>query len=370
MKKTLVALAALAAGGAFAQSTVTIFGAVDASYNYATADLAPVVAGGASHNETLQYMGTSQLGSSKLGFQGREDLGGGLFAKFWLEAGLNNDSGAGKATNTNNGTGATATGGLTFQRRSYVGLVGNWGEVQLGRQYVNTFLGVQAAVDPFGTNGPADSTQMMLALAGAGKSKTAVNASNMFGYITPDMSGFSANLQMFMGEQVSGTANPDDGGGYSITGQYAKGPFFGSIGQQNTKYKATGDYTLTAASLSYDFGMAKIVYTYADEKSAAAVAVPEAKNTSNLFGIIFPYGAFNFKGSYITATNNIQGGDKKGELFGVGVDYALSKRSILYATYGSIKNHDGGSVYGAGVIGALAADGGTTNLAIGMYHAF
>ena len=80
MKKTLVALAALAATGAFAQSTVSIWGAVDASYNYASADLA-------AGNQTKSFMGNSQLGSSKLGFSGLEDLGGGLKAKFWLEAG-------------------------------------------------------------------------------------------------------------------------------------------------------------------------------------------------------------------------------------------------------------------------------------------
>jgi len=162
---------------------VSIWGAVDASYNYASADLA-------SGNQTKSFMGNSQLGSSKLGFSGLEDLGGGLKAEFWLEAGLANDSGAGKGTNTNNQASGAAVAvagaqGIVFQRRSYVGLVGNFGELKLGREYVNTFIGVQGAVDPFGTNGPADSTQMMLLLGAASKVATITNASNMITYITP-----------------------------------------------------------------------------------------------------------------------------------------------------------------------------------------
>jgi len=370
MKKTLVALAALAATGAFAQSTVSIWGAVDASYNYASADLA-------SGNQTKSFMGNSQLGSSKLGFSGLEDLGGGLKAEFWLEAGLANDSGAGKGTNTNNQASGAAVAvagaqGIVFQRRSYVGLVGNFGELKLGREYVNTFIGVQGAVDPFGTNGPADSTQMMLLLGAASKVATITNASNMITYITPDMSGFSANVQYFMGENTSGAANSDDGNGYSVTGQYAKGPIFVSLGQQQTKYASTaaiGDYTLRSLSASYDFGAAKVVYTYAHEEMALTGATP--KNDSNLIGVIVPFGAANFKASYIRATNNIATvADATGELFGLGVDYNLSKRTIAYATYANVKNSDGGNLYSTGGVGAVVANGSSNNLAVGIYHKF
>ncbi len=373
MKKTLVALAALAATGAFAQSTVSIWGTVDASYNYASADLA-------SGNQTKSFMGNSQLGSSKLGFSGLEDLGGGLKGKFWLEAGLANDNGAGKGTNTNNqASGAAAPNaipgsqGIVFQRRAYVGLVGNFGELKLGREYVNTFLGVQAAVDPYGTNGPADSTQLMLTLGAKVGAATITNASNMITYITPDFSGFSANVQYFMGENTSGAANSDDGNGYSATAQYSNGPIFVSLGQQQTKYASTaalGDYTLRSLSASYNFGMAKVVYTYAHEEVARLADTP--KNDSNLIGVIVPFGAFNFKADYIRATNSYVAGaaDATGELFGLGVDYALSKRSKVYATYANVKNSDGGNLYSTGGVGTLAANGSSNNLAVGIFHTF
>jgi predicted porin len=372
MKKSLVALAALAVvGAASAQSSVSIWGAVDASYNYATADLA-------SGSQSKSFLGNSQLGSSKLGFSGLEDLGGGMKAKFWLEAGLANDFGGGKGSNSNNqasGAAISAAGGqgIVFQRRSYVGLVGNFGEVQLGRQYVNTFLGVQAAVDPFGTNGPADSTNMMLALGAGAGVRTITNASNMITYITPDMGGFSGNAQMFMGENTSGAANSDDGGGYSLTGQYSNGPLFVSLGQQQTKYASTaalGDYTLRSLSASYDFGVAKLVYTNAHEEVAVIGATP--KNDSNLIGVIVPFGAANFKASYIRATNNANSTltDVSGEQFGLGVDYAMSKRTSLYATYATVKNSDGGNGYSTGGVGTLTANGTSSNLAIGIYTKF
>ena len=93
MKKSLIALAVMAAAGAAsAQSSVTLFGIVDANYNYVKGD-------GNGHVSRLTDSGYN---SSRLGFRGTEDLGGGMSASFWLEAGLNNDNGTGDSTNVNN----------------------------------------------------------------------------------------------------------------------------------------------------------------------------------------------------------------------------------------------------------------------------
>ncbi|MFT4243792.1 MAG: porin, partial [Acidovorax sp.] len=101
MKKSLVALAALAVvGAASAQSSVTLFGVVDATYAYGS--------GNVSNKSQLTNSGYN---SSRLGFRGVEDLGGGLSASFWLEAGVNNDNGSGATTSTNNqSTGSTGGG--------------------------------------------------------------------------------------------------------------------------------------------------------------------------------------------------------------------------------------------------------------------
>jgi predicted porin len=88
MKKSLVALAVLAASGAaMAQSSVTLFGVVDAAY---------AVGNGSLTDKT--QLRNSGYNSSRLGFRGVEDLGGGMKASFWLEAGVNNDDGTGSAS--------------------------------------------------------------------------------------------------------------------------------------------------------------------------------------------------------------------------------------------------------------------------------
>ena len=363
MKKTLVALAALAATGAFAQSSVTIYGAVDASYNYASADLA-------TGNQSKSFLGSSQLGSSKLGFKGVEDMGGGLQAVFKLEMGLNNDSGAGKGINTNNqATGATAAGALAFNRYSYVGLAGGFGEVHLGREYNYAFWYGQMVADPFGTNGPADSTQMALRLGTyEGKGLAGLNAGNMVSYITPNMGGILAGGQIFMGGNTSGSATvgSDDGNGYSVFANYTQGPIMASIATSVTRY-ATGDYQLSAGGASYDFGAAKVSYSYTHESVGSAV---EQTNNSHQLGLAVPMGAATLKASYIASTRNAGNGDVGGDLIGLGVDYHLSKRTIAYVTYANVKNRDGGNSYSTGGVGTMAADGTSNNVAVGIYHMF
>src|SRR5690606_31040405 len=109
--------------------------------------------------------------SSRLGFRGTEDLGGGLSASFWLEAALDTDDGEGQATNSNNqasGTGAAVAGrqGLTFNRRSTVSLSGGFGEVRLGRDYVPQFWNL-SVFDPFGTRGVGTNQMLGSIITGA-----------------------------------------------------------------------------------------------------------------------------------------------------------------------------------------------------------
>ena len=59
-----------------------------------------------------------------------------------------------------------------------------------------------------------------------------------------------------------------------------------------------------------------------------------------------------------------------GEQLGLGVDYALSKRTKLYATLANVKNSDGGNLYSTGGVGVLAVNGSSSNLAMGIFHAF
>ena len=415
MKKTLIALAAVAAvGGASAQ--VSIYGTVDAAVTQYS-----------SEGNSKTGLGNSQLGSSKLGFSGVEDLGGGMNAIFKLEGGLANDSGVGKAANNSNqaangGAGSLTsvggTQGLVFGRYAYVGASGGFGEVRLGRDYTNTFLFTVTTYDVFGTNGPADSSALTLNLAARNSVATSGNASNMVGYASPSMGGLRVRLQSFFGENTSSASNAGDGDGYSAQVGYAAGPLSASVGQQQTKGTAkaktdtttcvtvgtpasctapklgavtaatlaqTGNYTQTAVGVSYDFGMAKVMFLSTREELVGAATsgslTATSTNVANMIGLNVPVGAMNYKLSYASASQNsgVAGTkDNTGTLTGLGMDYALSKRTKLYGTYSMVTN-DGGKAYSAAgvngaegttVAGSTPANPSSTGLALGVFHTF
>jgi len=111
---------ALAAGGASAQASATIYGVMDVAVEHVT----EVGASGGGLTRMASLTGTTP---SRLGFRGTEDLGGGLRALYTLEMGFAPDSGV------------LNQGGRAFGRQSFVGLAGPWGSLTLGRQYTMLF---------------------------------------------------------------------------------------------------------------------------------------------------------------------------------------------------------------------------------------
>jgi len=119
MKKSLIALAVLAASGtAMAQSNVTLYGLADVWFGSSKFE----VTGEGSVRQTKVDSGG--LNTSRWGMKGSEDLGGGLKANFQLEQGFDLSTGA-------------AQSGKTFNRQAWVGLSGGFGEVQLGKVWTS-----------------------------------------------------------------------------------------------------------------------------------------------------------------------------------------------------------------------------------------
>ena len=164
MKKSLLALAVLGAfaGVASAQSSVNLSGTIDLNARYVKND-------GSDSRLSLSQDG---INSSELRFRGVEDLGGGLKAAFFLVSGVNADTGTSNAK--------------FWNRKATIGLMGNWGEVRLGRDYTPHFWNY-TFYDPFGTQGVASN----LALTGSTGGSTTVRASNTIGYLSPNFGGFS-----------------------------------------------------------------------------------------------------------------------------------------------------------------------------------
>jgi predicted porin len=308
MKKSLVALAVLAASGAaMAQSSVTLFGVVDAAY---------AVGNGSISDKT--QLRNSGYNSSRLGFRGVEDLGGGMKASFWLEAGVNNDDGTGSASSALNQAQTAAnvgTQGLTFNRRSTVSLEGSMGELRLGRDYTPHFWS-ETAFDPFGTNGVGTN---VAAFKGG---LTGIRASNSIGYLSPSMGGVKLWVQTYMGENASTAAKVGNGNSYRIT--FDQGKFSAAYAGSKTTTAAgvTNDTSNMAAS--YDLGVAKLM---AQSNSTKITGLADLKGS--LIGALVPMAGGTFR---ISSAQSDRAGNKQKQT-SVGFVQPMSKRTDLYATY-------------------------------------
>ncbi|MBP6895364.1 MAG: porin [Gammaproteobacteria bacterium] len=384
MKKSLVALAALAvAGVASAQSSVTLFGIVDASVSGVSnkselvTNPAVLLANPFAYAFLPQSTSVSKTGlnnsansSSRLGFRGVEDLGGGLAASFWLEGALSNDDG-------------TASG-FNFQRRSTVSLSGPFGEVRLGRDYKPTFWNL-TVFDPFGTNG-AGTALVQRAISGStalpGIETSNVRANNSVGYfLPPNLGGFYGQAMYSFSEQtkydnfLQASANNNSRGGRYWGGRfgYANGPLDVAVayGEQiNTSNFAVGTNNLSKnfnVGGSYDFGVAKLFAQYVNVKGTVDYSGgnqplfnPDTKLDGYLLGVTVPVGAGQIKASYGHVKTKVDQSPlvyltnpfftynaPKADQLALGYVHNLSKRTALYATVAYIKNKNGAD-YSAG----------------------
>jgi len=349
MKKTLIALAALAAtaGVAHAQSSVTLYGVVDAyvGYNSTKTTGATTVA-----KVSQGVVGGSGLSSSRWGLRGSEDLGGGLAAVFTLEGGFAIDTGA--LANNGGSTSANSTS-ILFGRTASVGLKGNFGEVRLGRQYT-AYDSLHGATDhiydsnTFATFG---------AIAGTGLQDYSGRVNNSVSYASPVFGGFSGSVVYGFGEDKTATASASNSASLQV--RYTNGPLLVGYAFQREKQQVgsslfsaangPGLTTATAAGTaataadtrkynlfgaSYDFGVAKLVGAYNTAKGNSL------KDKEYQVGVSVPFGAAALAVGYShaksdsrTATVNTNTG-RGYTLLGT---YDLSKRTTLYAGYINLK---------------------------------
>ncbi len=352
MKKSLIALAVLAAAGsASAQSSVTLFGIVDATLAFGRGNVS---------NKT--QLTNSGLNSSRLGFRGTEDLGAGLSASFHLEAGHNNDNGTGAGTNLNNqasGAGAAAAGtqGLMFNRRSTVSLAGGWGELRLGRDYTPQFWNV-TVFDPFGTVGAGTTQTLNSIITGP----TAVRASNSIGYLLPgNIGGFYGQFSHYRGENNSGAATTKDGNGNGLRVGFASGPFDVSLAVSKTTY-AAGDVKQSNLGGSWNFGIGTLMAHVTKDSNGPV------DGKGMLIGGLFPVGPGLVRASVSRYETDATASDPRTTKVALGYVHNLSKRTAVYTTWARVKNSGGAA---ASLNGSLTgANSSSTGLDLGMRHSF
>jgi len=356
MKKSLVALAALAVAGiASAQSSVTLFGVVDAGVRYTETK----VNGVQTKNWQLASGGIT---TSRLGFRGTEDLGGGLAASFWLEAGYNADTGLG-----NGGRGDTAAdSGFNFNRRSTVSLSGGFGEIRLGRDFNTTYLN-DTNFDPFATTGLGgsliDATRAGYALAAGANgfaNNSYVRTNNAVSYFLPsNLGGFYGQLQYAFAEQSKTDGFKTNNSGRNVGGRfgYANGPLDVAVAYgQSDLGAATGPATIlgqqavanvdTASvkelnlGASYDFGVVKAFGEAMRTKIDNDLVV--LNNNNNAYGFLLgataPVGPGLVRLAYsqVKYSSDFAGTDPLSRKLAVGYIHNLSKRTALYTNYARV----------------------------------
>lgn len=312
MKKSLIALAVLAASSAaMAQSSVTLYGRLDASIGRTTTEST----GAAKVSQTV--LDQSQLNTTFWGMKGTESLGGGLTANFKLESGFALDTGLGNT-------------GL-FERTATVGLAGGFGALNLGRQYT-AYDSLRGA-----TNNVWDSN---LATTGAvwkaiGVTDYTNRISNSVRYDSPVFSGVSGSVAYGFGENKNnGTNLGDSTDNVSFHVKYAAGPLLVGYAHQEEKLtqaalavaQVTNKYDLFGAS--YDFGVAKLTGSYNQAKNGTL------KDKEYQIGVSMPMGAFTVAAGYSKAkTDNGAAADLDGTGYTLVGTYDLSKRTTLYVGY-------------------------------------
>lgn len=358
----------------FAQSSVTLFGIVDANVLIGKGS-------GAGSSDRTQISNSGDA-SSRLGFRGTEDLGGGMSASFWLEAGLSNDNGAGVATNTNNqSTGGAVAGigggqGLTFNRRSTLSLAGAWGELRLGRYLTPHFLNL-TVFDPFTATGMA-TTQTLNGVSSTATGASSLNiigsaavrGSNAVGYLLPrNLGGFYGEVMHFRGENVStGAATDDDGNGTSLRLGWAGGAAnvaasIARIGYARTA--TTGDVSVFNIGGSYDFGPAVLMGHYVRDRVDATV---ERRATGGLIGVNIPAGAGLVRVAYSSYKVSQGATSPSSRKLAAGYLHNLSKRTALYVNVARVNNRDGANASLGGAV--TAVNNSSSGYEFGVRHSF
>ena len=372
MKKSLIALAALStiAGSVAAQSSVSVYGRLDAGYkDYSTTSTAGV-------KTSTQNISNSAFTSSRLGFMGTEDLGGGLKAGFTIEGNLQTSAGT---TGSNDAT-AFNTGRHQFLTLSSA----NMGSLLVGKTdsiVKQVFDGFDAGYSN-NLTGAFDSMTTGSGIVGNRRDQVAR-------YTSPKFSNIDVTAGILKQDSDATTtgATTEDNSGYELGLRYAAGPLSLAGAYRSTDSKtnavtavagvvgttsvaavapiaaaAAADTTINtmAFGASYNFGPAVGFVQYFDQEDKNNVSGAKTDADAVAVGVRVPMGKATLFASY-TDGDVAQSGATKTSVEGMqlGVKYDFSKRTYGYVAYGEKEEQ---------VTGANKSK--AENLAIGIAHHF
>jgi predicted porin len=348
MKKTLIALAALSATAAFAQSTVTLSGTLDAGLEKTA-------------NDKALSLANSRNGTTQLTFAGTEDLGGGLKARFQISTAFDSTFDTAAADEARAGSSSSSQ---SSKKPSTIGDNGMFiamdtpaGSFIVGRP-VNTLYGMSYTAN--GTKGVTGYA------ATSSITSSGVYTANAIQYVSPNFSGVTVQLEYAPSENVNTRSTT------SIGVRYAAGPVGVSLVYDQARANEAGEWAwskILQLAGSYDFGAAKVSATYQKLRSTSDAyneANSASSDTAFVLGLNVPMGAGQIWAQYGVAETI--GSDAR--VVGLGYKYSLSKRTTAYVNLGNRNSAGGKSSVGYAASGSTSQQTKGTGYGIGLQHNF
>ncbi len=336
MKKTLaIAIAAGLAAPMAVMADTTLYGSAHASVDYVDLD------NGLSGKDGANF--TYSNNKSYLGVKGSEKISDGLSAVYKIEFGPAFGSGRGLS-----------------DRDQYVGLSGNYGTLVAGR-----------ASTPYKIVG-AKADLFWYSQLGSNRYITGddFRLNNVIAYFTPNMGGFSAAWATV----TEGTVADNDGiTANSANAFYKAGGLMVGLGLEDTNLP--DDDVDARLMASYDTGKVKVV-GFAERHDSLGALTGDLKTNVYGLGLSYKTGKGAIKGQYYTS--NPEGDNNTTDMFAIGYDHNLSKRTTIYAQYATMNNDvnagvalaNGGN--GGHSAGVLTTAGGQdqAGISLGIKHDF
>ena len=326
-------------------------------------------------------------GNSNLGLRGKEDLGGGLQAEFQMEGVVAVDTGS--------------AAGFLWNRNTFVGLQGAFGEVRLGfmdtvfKEYGDT-LGILGI-----SSGTPVSSSNILRKVGFGANNASrfhERRANSIRYDSPEMGGLQAGLQVATQENPTAFIGPAKT--YSFGVKYDKGPFYfalayekhdnffgGSLNalaaQSNVGTSATSRDTALQGTVEWRFTQDQrveldIINKAYKENATVTGKFQNYKNTAYLIGYDGRFGLWRVMGHLVKSAAGTCGlvnaacstAGLEGRQVTAGVAYNLSRRTYLFGAFTQITNGVSARFAATDLGGAATPGEDSRHLLAGISHSF
>lgn len=321
----LLGLCLAAAGAAQAQGSVTVSGKLELSLDH----LRIRTPGGGSR--TVNGVSSD---SSRLIFEGSEDLGGGWKAVFKLDSGFSAD------------TGALGFGGAAFGREAMVGLAGPLGELRMGRNYI-PMDDMTGGLDPFYFQGIGASWPMNL---------FAPRINNSVKYISPRLHGLQFRALASAGEGAVGGAYRGFGASYAHADFDVHAAYTvqkGAVGGADRKEAMVGG--------DYKFGGPRLTGFYIRREDPG-----QPVRSSALVGTNWPIGQGEIRASYQVEKQ----ASARAQRLALQYQHNLSRRTALFAGVARLQNNAGFSETLNPAFPRLAPGEDVTGTQLGIRHSF